>query len=305
VLRERANHDLPAVIDHASRLLDSASFSEQEAWQRRDQGAELIRHIDALWEHVKAHDCSDSVIEQVLALRRWAVCQLTCAAAAGRAVHLAEEVHTDHLRRYGQVDPERIASLHDLAVVYQHIGRLDDAVGRYEQTLATARQVLGDDDPNTLIMAGNLASAYRDAGQWDAAITLLDGMIPKSGARSAMTTRSLERASAISRPHMSERDGADDAVRLFGQVLASARRLFGDDHRSTLEAADGLAFAYQATGRSDMAIQVLEPVLTASQRKLGDEHPDMLRAASNLAGMYAAAGRLDETIPRCERTLGH
>lgn len=304
VLRERANHDLPAIIDHASRLLDSASFSVQEAWQRRDQGDELIRHIDALWEHTRADDGSNSVVERVLALRRWAMHQLSFADAAARAVHLAEEIHADHLSRYDEDDPEQIVALHDVALVYQRAGRLDGAVHLYQQILTTARQIFGADDPNPLIMACNLASAYREAGQVDDAITLLDGILPQVrrvlGDDHEVTRKSLGHLAAVY-----QRAGrVDDAIQLFEQVLTSTRHSLGDDHLHTLDAAGSLACAYQAARQSDKAIQVLEPALATGQRHHGEDHPDTLRATSNLAGMYAAVGRLDEAIALYERTLG-
>lgn len=303
VLRERANHDLPAVIDHASRLLDSASFSVQEMWQRREQGEELIRHIDALWEHTCAGDGPQSIVEQILTLRRWAVHQLTFAATADRAVHVAEDVHADHVRWYDGSGPEQMASLHDLARVYQRAGRFDGAIGLYEQALISARQIFGDDDPIPLTIAGNLASAYREAGQFDDAITLLEEMLPQVR-RVLGDDHEVAWTSSGHLAAVYQRVGrVDDAILLFEQVLTATRRSVGDDHVRTLEAADGLACAYHAAHQLDKAIQVLEPALAAGRRQRADDHPDILRAASNLAGMYAAVGRLDEAIPLYERTL--
>ena len=303
VLRERANHDLTAVVAHAAGLLAETTFGERDAWRRRDQGDELIRHIDALWEHIRAVGGSAPVVEQVLTLRRWSVRQLTHVVAVARALRLAEEVHADHGRLHAD-DPGRLGALHDLATAYHRAGRYDDAIPLYEQVLTAARRIFGDEDPDALGVACNVATAYREAGRLTEAITLLERILPE--ARRALGEDHV--TTWHSAGHLAgtyQRAGrVDDAIQLFEQVLATARRLLGDDDLFTLDAADSLACAYLAAHEPDKAIELLEPALVAGRRRHGDDHPFTLRAASNLAGMYGEAGRLDEAIPLYERTLG-
>lgn len=298
VLRERVDHDLPAVVDHAARVLTAAVFPSQEAWQRRDRGDELVRHIDALWAHTH-----EPAVEQVLALRRWAVRQLTNAVALDRAVRLAETVDADHRRLLDDDDPDRIAASHDVAIAYQRTGRLAEAVQLLERAVATARRVLAGDEPNFLILAGNLAGAYREVGRLDEATALFDEILPEM-------RRVLGEDHVVTRTTIGHLAGAyqrtgrlAEAVQLLEQNLTTARRLRGEDDPHTLNAADNLACAYLDARRLDEAIQLLEPTVTTSRRLLGDDHPFTLRAASNLAGMYGEAERLDEAIPLYERTL--
>ncbi|MBB4909528.1 tetratricopeptide repeat protein [Actinophytocola algeriensis] len=299
VLRERANHDLPSVVARAAHLLNEATFASQEAWQRRDQGDELVRHIDALWEHR-----SPPVIQEVLVLRRWAVRQLDHAMAADRAVRLAEEVHADHRRLCDDDDPGRLGALLALATTCQRTGRLDDAIQLHEQGLAATRRFLGDEDPNVLIAAGNLSSAYREAGRLDEAITLLERTLPAARRMLGDDHETTQNTTGQLAAAYQRAGRVADAIRLFQQVFTSARRMLGDDDLFTLDAADSLACAHHAAHEPDTAIEHLEPVLAAGRRRHGDNHPFTLRAASNLAGMYGAAGRLDEAIPLYERILG-
>jgi tetratricopeptide (TPR) repeat protein len=303
VLRERVDHDVPAVLDHAARLLDEATFPPHEAWQRRDLGDEIVRHIDALWEHTRSDRTPASVTQQVLALRRWAVRQLIDAVALDRAVRLAEVVHADHRRIRDDDDPDRLSSLHDLATAYQRAGRLDKAIPLYEQALTTARRLFGDDDPNVLFLATNLGGAFRDAGRLDEASTLLEQTL--SGVRRVLGDDDLNTWTSAGHLAAAYREAGrlDEAIPLFEQGYATARRLLGDDDPGTLNSADALACAYHDARQLDKAIQLLEPALTTARRQLGDNHPFTLRAASNLAGIYGTAGRLDEAIPLYERTL--
>src|SRR5262249_25387635 len=72
-LRGRVDHALPLVVERAADLLDAASIPDRDAWRRRDRGDELVRHIEALWEHGRACRLPASDTEQIVELRLWAV----------------------------------------------------------------------------------------------------------------------------------------------------------------------------------------------------------------------------------------
>ena len=50
----------------------------------------------------------------------------------------------------GADHPDTIASEGNLAAAYQAAGRLDEAIARYERTLADAERALGPDDASTI-----------------------------------------------------------------------------------------------------------------------------------------------------------
>ncbi|HEX3591957.1 MAG TPA: FxSxx-COOH system tetratricopeptide repeat protein [Pseudonocardiaceae bacterium] len=302
VLRERVDHDLPAVIERAARVLDDATFAQQEAWQRRDEGEELVRHIDALWAHTRGGPVS--VVRQVLALRQWAVRQLTEAMALERAVHLAEAVDADHSPGCDGDDPDRLVSVHDLATAYLRTGRIEAAIPLFEQALATARRLFDDDDPNPLVMASNLAGAYFEAGRLAETITLLEQILPQARRVFGDDDPTTRTAVGNLTTAYLRAGRLGEAIPLYEQGLTTARRLFGDDSIDTLRAAVFLATAYHDARQPDKAIPLLESTITTARAQLGDDHPFTLRTASNLAVAYVAAERLDEAIPLYERTLG-
>ncbi|WP_256386259.1 tetratricopeptide repeat protein [Protofrankia coriariae] len=65
-------------------------------------------------------------------------------------------------------------SQHNLAGAYRLVGRVAEAVGLYEETLAGMLRVLGSDHPNTLGSQNNLANAYQSAGRVEEAIGLYE-----------------------------------------------------------------------------------------------------------------------------------
>jgi tetratricopeptide (TPR) repeat protein len=63
------------------------------------------------------------------------------------------------LRVLGELHPDTLMSRNDLAGAYRAAGRLDEAIPLYQQALSSAEQVLGADNPATVTIRGNLASA--------------------------------------------------------------------------------------------------------------------------------------------------
>ena len=94
-------------------------------------------------------------------------------------------------------------------------------------------------------------------------------------------------------------------------TLARYRRVFGEDHPSTLMSANNLAVDLRILGEYQAARELDEDTLARYRRVLGEDHPSTLRSAGNLAvdltqlGEYQAARELDEdTLARRRRVLG-
>jgi tetratricopeptide (TPR) repeat protein len=164
-------------------------------------------------------------------------------------------------------------------------------------------RALGADDRHTLNSRGTLATAYRDAGRTDEAITLY-----------GQTVATQERIlgpdhpdTMISRNNLAAAYQAagrtDEAITLHEQTLAARERLLGLDHPHSLDSRNNLAVAYQAAGRIDEAITLHEQTLAARERLLGLDHPDTLDSRNNLAIAYRGAGRIDEAITLYKQAL--
>jgi Flp pilus assembly protein TadD len=87
------------------------------------------------------------------------------------------------------------------------------------------------------------------------------------------------------------------------RVLATRRRLLGNEHPDTLTSMNSLANALQVQGDLDPARALREQDLDASRRVLGDEHPDTLTSINNLAATLRAQGDLDGARTLHEQAL--
>jgi Tetratricopeptide repeat len=68
----------------------------------------------------------------------------------------------------------------NLAGANESAGRLGEAIGLYERTLADCERLLGPDHPDTLTSRSNLAGAYESAGGLGDAIRLFEQTLADS-----------------------------------------------------------------------------------------------------------------------------
>ena len=173
-----------------------------------------------------------------------------------------------------------------------------------EDTLARRRRDLGEDHPDTLAAASNLAVSLRAAGEYPGTLISASTWPPA---------------------------GEQAARELDEDTLARRRRVLGEDHPDTLASAHGLAISLRAVGGhpgtltspSSLAASIGHPgeyqaarelgedTLARRRRVLGEDHPDTLASADNLAvsllgvrGGQAARELGEDTLARRRRVLG-
>ncbi|HEX2298278.1 MAG TPA: FxSxx-COOH system tetratricopeptide repeat protein [Pseudonocardiaceae bacterium] len=205
-----------------------------------------------------------------------------------------------------------VAWLLDRAGSYLHTGgELAPARPLRERALTLRRSSLGDDHPDTLESAANLALGLRAMGHYEQALQLgEDTFTRRRRVLGDDNPKTLESAASlvIVLWYLQRRE---QACRLAEDTLTRRRRGLGDDNPKTLESAASLAICLRDLQHYEQARQLGEDTFTRSRRALGDDNPKTLLAANNLAaclqglGQYEAARRLaEDTLTRCHRVLG-
>ena len=172
-----------------------------------------------------------------------------------------------------------------------------------EDTLARRRRDLGEDHPDTLTAASNLAVSLRAAGEYQAARELGEDTLARrrrvlgedhpdtlaSADGLAISLRAVgglpgALAAASNLAAIVRHSGEHQAARELGEdTLARRRRVLGEDHPDTLASANGLAISLRAAGEHQAARELGEDTLARRRRVLGEDHPDTLASADNLA----------------------
>ena len=190
-------------------------------------------------------------------------------------------------------------------------GEPGPALPLFERALTESRRVLGEDHPDTLTSASNLALDLRALGEYERARQLdediLTGYRRVHGEDHPVTLLPANNL-ALDLYALGE---YERARQLDENTLTGYRRVHGEDHPYTLTSASNLARDLGALGEHERARQLNEDTLTRRLRMLGEDHPDTLRSAGNLAvdlwalGEHERARQLDEDIlARRRRVLG-
>ena len=307
-----------------ARLADGADSPDPMAGERNANRALHDAHGDGLWRfnpvtydvdvHVLVRQAAtilDPHPGQQSAIRTVAIAALTAALAAATddvRQHPAIALEAQHARYMTStiVDPDLTAGAFDLQT---WLARYDYWAGRYasardlfQRTYDTNRRVLGDDHPNTLGSANNLADTLRALGDLTRARDLLqrtyDTLRRVLGDDHPDTLTSASNL-AETRRALGDLNGARD---LHQRTYDTRRRVLGDDHPDTLTSANNLASTLKALSDRNGARDLFQRTYDTRRRVLGDDHPDTLTSANNMASILRALGDLNGARDLFQRT---
>jgi tetratricopeptide (TPR) repeat protein len=205
--------------------------------------------------------------------------------------------------QFGEMHPNTVAAMQDLAVALRKQGDLVGARDLQEKVLAVRKRALGSDHIDTLAAMNNLAQTLYVQGDRTAAHELQGNVLALSrrvlGEEHPNTLSSMQGFAVMLRAR-GDFPGARD---LQEQVLAVRQRVLGSDHIDTLAAMNNLAQTLRDQGDLDEARGLQENVLAARRRVLGKEHPDTLAALHNLALLIRDQGDLSGARDLQEKAL--
>jgi tetratricopeptide (TPR) repeat protein len=223
--------------------------------------------------------------------------------ASGAAAAYWQSLLENTSRVLGPAHAQTLRCQDGLAAAYETAGRLADAIGVHERTMAERQQALGHDHPDTLASCGHLGGVYAAAGRHDDALPMYERVVADRewvlGARHPDT---LAARTELAAAYLAA-GRAGQALPLYEQTLADLERGFGPLNAETLAARAGLAQAYHTAGQLKQAIPGYERVLADRERSQGADHPDTISARADLAFAYRTAGRMKQALPLYERVV--
>lgn len=203
-------------------------------------------------------------------------------------------------------------ALNDLGVVLGDGARLEDAESALREALSIREGEEGRQGRGFGVTANNLAANLAQQGRMteaaeymDASATALEARLGPDHARvwSAQSNR------AVLRMYGGYTEALVEELR---DVLAGARRIFGDEHPSTSRAMTQLAIAIRDTpfsaesGRTERLAEseaLLREALASRERRLGPTHPELIDNVTQLGVTLRSADDLEEAIAVIRRGL--
>ena len=187
--------------------------------------------------------------------------------------------------------------------VYNGLGLYADAQRMLEQALAKQRRLTGEDSPESLATANELANAYWYLGRLSDAEPIYVDIVQRRTRLFGPDDPNTLRANFDLASLYVLQARWDDFDRVALDTLARQRRVLGDDHSDTLGSLNNLQSVYYRRGRFADAEPVAIEVYEKRRRALGDDHPDTLKALHNVATIADALGRFADAEPLYLRAL--
>jgi tetratricopeptide (TPR) repeat protein len=208
--------------------------------------------------------------------------------------------------------PADATRLLDRAATYLLIrGEPQAALAPFERSYDVRRDTYGEDHPDTLTSASNLALDLWWLGAFPRARTLdQDTLTRRRTVLGDDHPDTLTSASQLANDLFGLGD-YPQARELQDEILTRRRRLLGDDHPDTLTSASQLGGVLYALGEYQQARQLLNDTYTRSRRVLGEDHTNTLASVLLLGmGLWSlddhqqARQLLNDTYTRSRRVLG-
>lgn len=185
-----------------------------------------------------------------------------------QALLLAEQTLTYAEQTLGPEHPQTLASLNNLAALYQDQDRYREAEPLLQRALAARSRVMGADHPTTRQSAADLAVLYSGQGRYAEAEPLLQQMVAadqqRLGPDHLSTLMSLNTLALLYR----DQGRYEQAEPLLRRVLTGLEKRFGSRHPVTLQSVNDLAALYVAQGRYGEAVPLYVRLVTAQKQFL-------------------------------------
>jgi len=169
-----------------------------------------------------------------------------------------------------------------LGRTYVALGHYDAADEHFTRALEIDRQVLGQDDPQTLASLQQLGRLRRMQGRLDEAKELYEQTLSRRrrvlGEEHRDTIGSINDMAVLL-----DRLGSPQAEAMYRQALERTRAVAGPDDPETLRVTGNLGQYLTRVGKYEEAERLLRESYTGRRRTLGDDHPDTINISTRLA----------------------
>lgn len=249
-----------------------------------------------------------------------------CVLADGRAKgadSLLGDVDAWTQSHYGEEDPDRPASQHELAGADQfrqnepalellvRMGPLYELAMEYQSNpqfkqVRDSREYLKVLRENILKLKNLVRLASHDEiARTDPLIVFLEQVLELSN---YAVPPNVEHPDRLAFQHELARyyhatGWIEQALELFEHVVAVEKNTLDEEHPDRLASQHELARAYQSDGQIKKAVELLEHVVAIKERTFHEEHPDRLASQHELAWAYKADGQIKQALELLEHVV--
>jgi len=259
-----------------------------------DEAGEAYRRSLAHWEEIHGPDSAEAAtgLHYLARIRQKQGRYAEAEELLLRAVGIGE--------RLGPRSVTLGASHGEIALLYQEMGRREEAAGSYRRALAIHEQHYGPDHVEVATLLLNQGSLLRDMGDrararegYERALTIFEASYGEVHAHVATALTNL----AGLRLDLGDLEGA---MPLLERSVAVYEQTVGPDHEWVASGLNNLAMVHQQLGDLQTAWELLARAVAIWERALGPDHPNTVAGRNNLAFVLADNGDLAEALAMFE-----
>lgn len=199
--------------------------------------------------------------------------------------------------------PETHGTRHQLAMLLEARGALDEASALYRQTLEAREQTLGPRHVELIPHLGNLAAVHKAALDFAAARPLHERALALAerhyGNSHPTTAACLDNLAGL----LYSGHDYEQAETLYQRALGVVETAFGPSHPATAASLHNLGTLLDAREQYRLAEQLFARALTIRQQVFGDDHADTASTLHNLANVLDAMGDAKQAEPMYRRAV--
>lgn len=212
------------------------------------------------------------------------------------AVPLFEEVLRRETDKHGDLHPNVLTSMGNLAACYLGVERLDDAAAIMGDLETRAEKVFGPDHSNTLSFMHNHGILLARQRKFEEARDVLEECVARREAAIGPDHHNTIGSKMDLASMYRELEDLDRAEALFREVVTGFNATVGDEHANTMMAESLLCKVLRDRGELDEAGELLQGIFVRQMNKLGPRHFDVLASRSELAHILGLQGWDDEAF---------
>jgi tetratricopeptide (TPR) repeat protein len=198
---------------------------------------------------------------------------------------------------FGELDPRTLMAMHNLGVIYEHVGKYEEAEMLIMQCHQKRQAILGDNHAHTLDSLNALANLYLTQRKYEAAEPLLISCLElrrqSLGESNRQTLQSINNL-AVLYNYLFQWEKAEP---LYIDCFEKSKAVFGEVHTDTLLYENNLGYLYSDRGDYEKAEPYLLGCYAKHKAEMGETHPRTVIAMNILAYLYCEQGKFDAAKP--------
>ena len=203
------------------------------------------------------------------------------------AVVLNERVFYVQKSKLGEVHSDVAASLNNIGLVLSNLGRKDEALSYYMQSLVIKRKVYGDEHSDVAASLNNIGTVLSGLGKYQESLSYHEQslVIYKKvyGEKHTHVAASLNNVGTVLR----DLGKNQESLSYHEQSLAIYKKVYGEEHSHVADSLNNVGTVLRDLGKNQESLIYYEQSLAIRKKVYGEEHSHVADSLNNIGAVLS------------------